>query len=74
MANATRAPPDERGGNRQAKPKTTAPHPYSTEPGPLTPAAAVSKRAKGGARVAGGAAIAARQEISHNLLYVKSGT
>jgi hypothetical protein len=30
MANATRAPPDERGGNRQAKPKTTAPHPYST--------------------------------------------
>jgi hypothetical protein len=31
MADATRAPPDERGGNRQAKPKTTAPHPYSID-------------------------------------------
>ena len=26
----TRAPPDERGGNRQTKPTTTAPHPDST--------------------------------------------
>jgi hypothetical protein len=27
----TRAPPDERGGNRQTKPTATAPHPDSTE-------------------------------------------
>jgi len=28
----TKAPPDERGGNRHGRPKTTAPHPDSTEP------------------------------------------
>jgi len=28
---ATKAPPDERGGNRHAQPKATAPHSYSTE-------------------------------------------
>ena len=27
----TRAPPDERGGNRQTEPTATAPHPDSTE-------------------------------------------
>src|SRR5271154_6830705 len=27
---ATKAPPDERGGNRHAQPKATAPHSYST--------------------------------------------
>ncbi len=27
------APPDERGGNRQADPNATAPHPYSTNSG-----------------------------------------
>jgi hypothetical protein len=27
----TKAPPDERGGNRHGRPKTTAPHPDSTE-------------------------------------------
>jgi hypothetical protein len=31
MADATGAPSDERDGNGQAKPKTTAPHPYSTD-------------------------------------------
>ena len=29
----TRAPPDERGGNRQTKPTTTAPHLDSTDSG-----------------------------------------
>jgi hypothetical protein len=28
---ATKAPPDERGGNRHAQPKATAPHSYSTQ-------------------------------------------
>ena len=28
---ATKAPPDERGGNTHARPNATAPHPYSTE-------------------------------------------
>ena len=28
----TKAPPDERGGNRQGRPNTTAPHPDSTLP------------------------------------------
>jgi group II intron reverse transcriptase/maturase len=28
---ATKAPPDERGGNRHARPTATAPHPHSTE-------------------------------------------
>jgi len=28
---ATKAPPDERGGNRHAQPKATAPHSYSTD-------------------------------------------
>src|SRR6266404_4797367 len=28
----TKAPPDERGGNRHGRPNTTAPHPDSTEP------------------------------------------
>src|SRR5271154_3080718 len=32
---ATKAPPDERGGNRHAQPKATAPHSYSTLSGPL---------------------------------------
>jgi hypothetical protein len=27
----TKAPPDERGGNRHGRPKTTAPHPDSTD-------------------------------------------
>src|SRR6266567_7387431 len=30
---ATKAPPDERGGNRHARPTATAPHPDSTPPG-----------------------------------------
>ena len=30
---ATKAPPDERGGNRHARPTATAPHPNSTRPG-----------------------------------------
>ena len=30
---AIEAPPNERGGNRQAVPSTTAPHLYSTESG-----------------------------------------
>jgi len=30
---AIKAPPDERGGNRQAPPTTTAPHPHSTKSG-----------------------------------------
>src|SRR5271156_143143 len=29
----TKAPPDERGGNRHGRPNTTAPHPDSTQPG-----------------------------------------
>src|SRR4029077_1476750 len=29
---ATKAPPDERGGNRHARPTATAPHPDSTPP------------------------------------------
>src|ERR1700680_1278733 len=28
----TKAPPDERGGNRHGRPNTTAPHPDSTRP------------------------------------------
>src|SRR5271165_37352 len=32
---ATKAPPDERGGNRHAQPKATAPHSYSTHSGRL---------------------------------------
>src|SRR5260221_10952178 len=32
----TKAPPDERGGNRHGRPKTTAPHPDSTHGGHLT--------------------------------------
>jgi hypothetical protein len=31
----TKAPPDERGGNRHGRPKTTAPHPDSTGPAGL---------------------------------------
>ncbi len=31
MVPAIRAPPNERGGNRQAEPTATAPHLYSTE-------------------------------------------
>ena len=34
----TRAPPDERGGNRQTEPTATAPHLDSTVPGPTFPA------------------------------------
>ena len=30
---ATKAPPDERGGNRHARPNATAPHSYSTNSG-----------------------------------------
>jgi hypothetical protein len=33
----TKAPPDERGGNRHGRPKTTAPHPDSTHPGRSPP-------------------------------------
>src|SRR5271155_4329020 len=33
MVVATKAPPDERGGNRHARPTATAPHPDSTLPG-----------------------------------------
>jgi hypothetical protein len=32
---ATKAPPDERGGNRHARPTATAPHPDSTSPTPM---------------------------------------
>ena len=31
----TKAPPDERGGNRHGRPNTTAPHPDSTRPPPI---------------------------------------
>jgi len=31
---ATKAPPDERGGNRHARPNAAAPHSYSTDSGP----------------------------------------
>jgi hypothetical protein len=30
---ATKAPPDERGGNTHARPNAAAPHPYSTKVG-----------------------------------------
>ena len=36
---ATKAPPDERGGNRHARPTATAPHPDSTIPTKLLPPA-----------------------------------
>ena len=39
----TRAPPDERGGNRQTEPTATAPHPDSTD---LSPSADVADRQK----------------------------
>ena len=39
---ATKAPPDERGGNRHARPTATAPHPNSTH----------LRRTRGGRRMA----------------------
>src|SRR6201984_1196733 len=33
---ATKAPPDERGGNRHARPTAIAPHPDSTQSGPIS--------------------------------------
>src|SRR6266498_3731645 len=39
---ATKAPSDERGGNRYVRPTATAPHLDSTKPGPRTPSATLS--------------------------------